>query len=56
MSGGLSGCRDQGGSKPFAFIIANEVGDDINEDKAFAACIFLLLVRIPAAYELDFPA
>lgn len=52
----ISGCRDQGGSKPFAFIIANEVGDEINEDKAFAACIFLLLARIPAAYELNFPA
>jgi len=56
MTGVFPGSRDQGVSKPFDFITANEVGDEINEDKAFAACICLLFVRIPAAYELNFPA
>jgi hypothetical protein len=31
--------ENQGASKPFDFITANEVGDEINDDKAFAACI-----------------
>jgi MFS family permease len=31
--------EDQGASKPFDFITANEVRDEINDDKAFAACI-----------------
>jgi hypothetical protein len=35
----FSGSEYQGGSKPFDFITANEAGDEINDDKAFAAGI-----------------
>ena len=31
--------QDQGASKPFNFITANDVGDEINDAKAFAAWI-----------------
>jgi hypothetical protein len=31
--------QDQGASKPFDFITANDVGDEINDAKAFAAWI-----------------
>ena len=34
-----SGSQDQGASKPFDFITANEVGDEINDDNVFAVCI-----------------